>query len=74
MAVLELAKTGGVINNNLTVLGLPPTGPSVAPTHRQEFKYQLPDPATNTVNIVATFNTRLDPRFYPQLVIDGGSA
>lgn len=75
MAVIELAKAGNPINNNLMTVNLPLTQTRTSiGTNTREQGYPLPDPATDTANIVNLFNTRLDPRFYPQLVIDGGSA
>jgi len=75
MAVIELINPAiPVIDNNRTVLGVPLTGPSVAPVHKQDFGYELPDPTTDTAAIIATLNNRYNDRFYNQIMIDGGSA
>lgn len=73
MAVLELAIPANPIDNNRTVVGLPPTGPSVAPTHKLDFGYELPTPGL-TATIITDFNTKLDSRFFNQLYINGGTA
>jgi hypothetical protein len=73
MAVLELSIPTNLIDNNRTSVGLPPTGPSVAPNYRLEFGYELPSPADSAA-IVTNFNTKLDNRFFNQLFINGGTA
>ena len=74
MAVLELARAGLFIDNNLTVLGLPPTGPAPAPNHKLPFGYTKPS-AANTTNIINLFNTRYENRMDRQCCpIDGGTA
>jgi len=75
MAVLELANPANPIRNNLSVVNLPLTQTRTSiGTNTQEFAYTPPIPSGYTADVLNTFNTRLDQRFYSQLFIDGGSA
>lgn len=75
MAVIELAKAGQPINNNLSVVQLPKTQTRTSvDKNTQEFGYQLPDPTVDTATIIADFATKYDNKFYNQFLIDGGGA
>ena len=76
MAVIHLSKSDEIINNCLSVIGLPPTGPSNAPVHTLSFPRCVASDA-RTAEITGIFNDRLDDMFdnnYYCCDVDGGSA
>ena len=79
MAVLFATRPGALIDNQLSVVGLPPTGPFAGvPNYKLHFKYQPKDPAAYTSGVYEVFNSGLDGRFDLNYFccnpIDGGSA
>ena len=77
MAVIFLPKPSENINNCLTVVGLPPTGPSVAPNYTISFPNCLVSDE-ETARITGVFDSNLDDRldnnYFCCNPIDGGSA
>ena len=77
MAVIHLAKSGEIIYNCLSVVGLPPTGPSFAPNYTLSFPECVANDAT-TAAITGIFDdtlsNRLDQNYFCCNPIDGGSA
>lgn len=77
MAVIHLARSGEIINNCLTVLGLPPTGPLVAPNYTLGFPLCVAS-ESETARITGVFDNelsnRLDHNYFCCNPIDGGSA
>jgi hypothetical protein len=76
MAVIHLSKSGEFISNCLSVVGLPPTGPSNSPNYKLSFPRCLSNNA-RTAEITGVFNDRLDDMFdnnYYCCDVDGGSA
>ena len=62
MAVIHLSKSAGIINNCLTVVGLPPTGPSVSPNYTLSFPFCLAD-EEETARIIDVLDDRYDNAF-----------
>lgn len=77
MPVIHLAVSGEIINNCLSVVGLPPTGPRVAPNYTISFPECVANEA-NTVYVTGLFgewlDDRLDRNYFCCNPIDGGSA
>jgi hypothetical protein len=73
MAVISLAKAGEINNCVRATVGLPPTGPGVAPTYTTQYPECVVSPA-RTAEIQNTFDTRFDDRFKFVPIFVGGSA
>lgn len=77
MAVIHLSKSEEIINNCLTVVGLPPTGPSVSPNYTLSFPSCLAN-ETETARITGVFDERyenaFDDNYFCCSPIDGGNA
>jgi hypothetical protein len=77
MTVIHLSKPSKIINNCLTVVGLPPTGPSVSPDYTLGFPFCLAN-EEETARITGVLDYRYDNTFDNNYFccspIDGGDA